>query len=873
MSFEPFWATLEAKGTATALIADTGEQISYSDLAARADHWQAELAQLWSNADQPALVALEITPTIDMIAAYLGALRAGHAVLLTDCTAMQPGQPISEIYRPNLHLSLSGGTVQATLRDPEVVTLHDDLAVLLSTSGTTGAPKLVRLSADNVASNAASIADYLGLSSQERAITTLPLYYSYGMSVLHAHLSAGASLILTERSITQPDFWDLFRSAKATSMALVPHQFDLLDSIKFSEMKLPSLRYITQAGGKLPRSSVTRFAGLGETKGWQLYIMYGQTEAGPRMAYVPPDQLLTHCDVIGQAIPGGRLWVADEDGTPIEVPNQPGELFYQGPNVMMGYAESREELGGPQGSDILPTGDIALRTDAGFFSIVGRKKRFVKLFGLRLGLDELDQSLDGAGLKGFALSADDRLVVLHEDEGAGPAITAHLAETYSLPMDAILTAPLDEVPLLSSGKIDYRGLQALASEAASADEAKRAGAAENMRLRDVIGRVTRTSQVKDSDTFMDLGGDSLGYLQVTMTLERQLNHIPEGWEQMSVAELERVKPLKEGMGTLSSDVLARVIGVSLIVANHIVGNWPIGGGTWALLMIFGFSFARFNRGAITKGTQGITVLKMLYPILPLYYGMLILVLLAGHWVEPTMFTLTTNYTQYGGSGFLVSPNWFVSTYVQLLIGLVALLSVPFVTRHMVKTPWLLGMVGLGIALGVSLLYQWSVWDVVEAATERRDWTYILRTPLTCAAPVIMGWCIYTANTPRERLITAFFVIANAWVFPGGTLTHFIVLAGIGLLLLSRWSISVPKIISAVMRAAAGTALFVYLLHAVPVHVFTYETNWREALGPVLSILVVVPLSFLLAWTVQKAFDFFDGIALKLWGHIRAKGLI
>lgn len=870
MSIEPFWATLEVRGSATALVAANGSEISYAELARKADHWAGKFAQLWDRPDTPALVALEIAPDVEVIAAYLGALRAGHAVLLSDAVAMQPGQPISEIYRPNLHLCLEKGALKATLRDPEPVGLHADLAVLLSTSGTTGAPKLVRLSAGNVASNAASIAEYLGLSPKERAITTLPLYYSYGMSVLHAHLSAGAALILTDQSITQPGFWDLFRAQNATSMALVPHQFDLLDSIKFAEMKLPSLRYITQAGGKLPRSSVERFAKLGAEQGWELCIMYGQTEASPRMAYVPPDQLLAHPDVMGQAIPGGRLWVADDDGTPIEAADQPGELFYQGPNVMMGYAESREELGGPQGPDVLPTGDIALRTQAGFFRIVGRKKRFVKLFGLRLGLDELDQSLDGAGLQGFALSADDRLVVLHPDPDAGEAIAQHLAQTYDLPPDAILTEPLADTPLLSSGKIDYRGLQALAAEAAAADAAKRAAEAGHVRLRDVIGRVTRTPHVKDSDSFTALGGDSLGYLQVTMALERQLNHIPEGWEQMSVAALERIKPLKDGMGTLSADVLARVIGVSLIVANHIVGYWPIGGGTWALLIIFGFSFARFNRGAITGGTQIRTVLKMLYPIIPLYYGMLLMVLLAGKWVEPTMFTLTNNFSQYGGSGFLVSPNWFVSTYVQLLILIVAVLSIPYVTQRMVKTPWVLGMVGLGIAFAASLAYQWSVWDVVEAATERRDWTFILRTPLTCAACVIVGWCIYTANTAAERGITALAVVANAWIFPGGTLTHFIVLAGIGLLLLSRWSMPVPKGISTVMRTAAGTALFVYLLHALPVHVFTYETNWREALGPVPSILVVVPLSFLLAWVVQKAFEVFDGIALKLWGQISAK---
>nr|WP_164555341.1 AMP-binding protein [Paracoccus haematequi] len=211
-----------------------------------------------------------------------------------------------------------------------------DLAMLLSTSGTTGAVKLVRLSGRNIHSNALAIADYLEIGAQDTAITTLPLHYSYGMSVLNSYLAAGARLVLTEESVTADGFWAQARGAGVTSLALVPTQFELLDKIGFQRATLPSLRYVTQAGGRLDPILAQRFAHAARAEGWQLVIMYGQTEASPRIAYVPPEAVLDNVQSIGRAIPGGRLWIENGQGHPIEDAGIAGELVYQGPNVMMG---------------------------------------------------------------------------------------------------------------------------------------------------------------------------------------------------------------------------------------------------------------------------------------------------------------------------------------------------------------------------------------------------------------------------------------------------------------------------------------------------------------------------------------------------------
>ena len=228
--------------------------------------------------------------------------------------------------------------------------LHPDLALLLSTSGSTGSPKLVRLSHDNLRCNAASIADYLGLTPDDRAITSLPMHYCYGLSVVHSHLLVGAGLVLTDLSVVDECFWRLAEDAGATSFAGVPYTFEQLERSGFTERALPSLRYVTQAGGRMAPERVGRWRDHGRRSGWDLVVMYGQTEATARMAWLPPDRADAHPEAVGIPIPGGSFRLE-----PVDEVDEPGvgELVYAGPNVMQGYAVSAADLA--RGSGAAPS--------------------------------------------------------------------------------------------------------------------------------------------------------------------------------------------------------------------------------------------------------------------------------------------------------------------------------------------------------------------------------------------------------------------------------------------------------------------------------------------------------------------------------------
>ncbi len=274
--------------------------------------------------------------------------------------------------------------------------LYDELALLLTTSGSTGSPKFVRQSYANIRANTNSIVEYLKLDETERAITTLPMNYTYGLSIINTHLDVGATILLTDKGLMQREFWDFFKSQHATSFGGVPYTYEMLDKLRFMRMDLPSLRTMTQAGGKLIPELHEKFATWAQENNKKFVVMYGQCEATARMAYLPADKAVEKKGSMGIAIPGGLFHLVDTDGNDISTPGVTGELVYEGKNVTLGYAECGEDLiKGDERHGRLETGDMAQFDEDGYFFIVGRKKRFLKIYGNRVNLDEIDRMIKG----------------------------------------------------------------------------------------------------------------------------------------------------------------------------------------------------------------------------------------------------------------------------------------------------------------------------------------------------------------------------------------------------------------------------------------------------------------------------------------------
>jgi len=339
--------------------------------------------------------------------------------------------------------------------------INGELGLLLSTSGSTGSPKMVRQSSENIIANIKSIVEYLKLDEKERPVTTLPMNYTYGLSIINSHLYAGAQIVLTERSLFQREFWDLVNEKEVTSFGGVPYHYTILDTINFYSFNIPSIRTMTQAGGKLNLSLHKKMAEYAAKNNKQFIIMYGQSEATARMSYLPAGKSLEKCGSIGIPIPGGKFSLIDDSGEAIDIPGQTGELVYEGENVTMGYADSCYDLyKGDERNKVLKTGDLANRDKDGYYYIVGRKKRDLKVFGNRVNLDELEGIIRNkySDAKVCVYGTEDNIYVFTVDETKLKGIDYYLADITGINRTAFHVKEIKEIPMNESGKVLYKNL-------------------------------------------------------------------------------------------------------------------------------------------------------------------------------------------------------------------------------------------------------------------------------------------------------------------------------------------------------------------------------------------------------------------------------
>lgn len=340
--------------------------------------------------------------------------------------------------------------------------LNVELCLLLTTSGSTGSPKFVKQSYKNVLSNARSIVKYLEIDESERPITTLPMNYTYGLSIINSHLLVGATILVTDKGLMQKEFWNFFKKESATSFGGVPYTYEIMDKLRFYRMELPSLRYMTQAGGKLLPELHKKFAEYAEQKNKKFIVMYGQCEATARMGYLPADKAIEKCGSMGVAIPGGRFYLIDAEGNKILSPNVTGELVYEGENVTLGYAECGEDLArGDERFGVLYTGDMARFDEDGYYYIVGRKKRFLKIYGNRVNLDEIDRLVNAqfGDVDCVSAGVDDHMYLFVTNEKYAEQVRKYVIDKTGLNSAAFKTIVIKEIPKNDAGKTLFRELE------------------------------------------------------------------------------------------------------------------------------------------------------------------------------------------------------------------------------------------------------------------------------------------------------------------------------------------------------------------------------------------------------------------------------
>ena len=292
--------------------------------------------------------------------------------------------------------------------------MHSNLSMLMTTSGTTGSPKLVRHKYGNIENNAKNVAKVFGWTETERGIIDLPMQYTMGLNVINSHLYAGATVLLIESNLMSPKYWSFIKEQKGSNFTGVPFSYEILNKA----LKVA------------------------------------------RLAFLPPSVAATHIGSIGHAIPEGKLILVDENGQEIIEAGVEGELRYEGPNVTMGYGTCIEDLRkGDEFCGVYETGDIAKKDNDGFFYIVGRKKRFLKLFGLRVSLDQSEKIItEHFGIECACTGDDSKMRIFIAKQGLSEVVKQLISERTGLISTSFEVHEVDTIPRFESGKINYREL-------------------------------------------------------------------------------------------------------------------------------------------------------------------------------------------------------------------------------------------------------------------------------------------------------------------------------------------------------------------------------------------------------------------------------
>ena len=407
-----------------AIICEDGTELTYGEL----DTLQRQCVLFLP--EERKLVLLIADNSLESIILYLSCIQNKIPIMLIDAFISRNAlEDIISAYQPSciwlpdtreaIHNYSDSGLFRRyrlMVRDKNETTvqINPELALLLLTSGSTGGKKCVRISYRNIEANQNSIVKALEITREDVAMLMLPIYYSYGLSVVNSNLSAGATLLLPESKLLKKEYWEFFDRNKGTSICGVPYTYEILFKTRFMSVKLNHIRLITQAGGRLDEKWQRKLLQYSQDNQVNVAIMYGQTEATARMSTFFLNRFPEKINSVGKAIDGGEFRIEKPDRNGI------GEVVYLGENVSMGYADGALDLClEDENGRRLYTGDLGYLDTEGFLYLKGRKKRIAKIHGDRVNLEELEQLLEqNSGVHVICIENTEKITVciLHQSD-------------------------------------------------------------------------------------------------------------------------------------------------------------------------------------------------------------------------------------------------------------------------------------------------------------------------------------------------------------------------------------------------------------------------------------------------------------------------
>tara|TARA_B100000989_G_scaffold222150_1_gene169811 strand:+ start:19239 stop:20660 length:1422 start_codon:yes stop_codon:yes gene_type:complete len=438
-----------------------------------------ETDKIKKNIKKKSLILIVSDNSIGSLLAYLFSIINNHVSIIIDSkTSSQNILKIYKNYQPNyVFLAKNKEGIlkkncitkynffdQILLKNKKYkkIKLNKNLSLLLSTSGSMGSIKFVKLSKSNLKHNTDSIIKYLKINSRDSSITNLPISYSYMLSVINTHLEVGASIIISRYSLIEKKFWETLKNSKVTSFNGVPYTYEILDKIGFQNIKINSLKYLTHAGGKIEKNKLKEIIKFSNKNNLKFFSMYGQTEASPRISYLKPEFSKKKIGSIGKGIPGNKIYLIDHLGNIISKPYVEGEIVCEGKNVFMGYSRSYKDLSEPNQNNFkLKTGDLGFFDKDRFFYVTSRISKIAKIFGNRIDLGTLEDFLDLKGYQVACLSNNKKIFVFFEKKFKKKILINTISRITNLNISSFELIKLECLPRTLNNKINYDKLKKL----------------------------------------------------------------------------------------------------------------------------------------------------------------------------------------------------------------------------------------------------------------------------------------------------------------------------------------------------------------------------------------------------------------------------
>jgi amino acid adenylation domain-containing protein len=866
--------------------------ITYGELERRSNQLAHYLHH--SGIPRDALVGVFFNRSLEIVIAILGILKSGRAYVPLD-----PHYPSDRLEFIAQETQFSVLLTQQDLRDHcphafqtstlcldsewdaiathpddslDVTVSPDHIAYVMYTSGSTGKPKGVKMPRANIVRYVTALSGIIPVQGSDIYLHVASFSFSSSVRQLLLPLHNGATIILATREQTKNplNLLHLMQQRKVTIFDGVPsvwrYALQLIDDSPERQWTGAdfSLKYVALSGEVTPALLLQRIKQfLGDRV--RFFNVYGQTETIGNTAYAIPQDFEQDSGYVpvGYPYPHNQAYILDPEMNPVPE-GEAGELYLAGGCLAQGYM-NRDDLTSEKfiqnpwanGPDrIFNTGDIARRQPNGSIELLGRTDFQVKIRGMRVELDEISAVLDQhPDVKVSATAAHESptgetvvvgYVVRYSTEDLGNQwknpLRQFLGEHLPDYMVPSIFVPLDELPKTPSGKLDRKSLPKPSSlEVRSPSDIQASNAVQK-----IFCTAFNISSVSSEDTFVNLGGHSLLYIQFSIELERHLGHLPTDWENMTVAQLEQEEyEDRSSSPSIETTLAIRALAILAIVLNHskLIPAGFIQGGAIVLVLIAGLNFARFQTNNLFNGRQNPILRSMLFSLIIPYFIFDSLFQIYTKNFIPSTFLMVSNFFTPYGTGFL--PSWFVNVYAQCIVVMMLLFAVPYFRQLAQRRTWnvSIGLLAIAAVVGYVSSHIWNDSPLMLVLPQMYLWIFIL------------GWTIqFTQSRNHKILVTSILVfltlVVNAvFVLP----SQYVLFLVCGTLIIWRKTVPMSRTLIIPIEILGASSFYIYLSHFGSFHL-------AEKLGistPIVDVIFGITIGVVLWKSVQWGQTYFS----------------